>query len=90
MLENGALKIIYHGTDEVMLVHEEIHNFHSPPNRPIVRMKKSRRLKWAGLATHIVKMRKVYKILVGKPKNRDCAEDLGVDDRMTLKLILRT
>jgi hypothetical protein len=33
-------------------------------------------------------MRKVYKILVGKPKGRDHAEDLGVDGKLMLEWIL--
>jgi hypothetical protein len=37
-------------------------------NRPIVRMIKSRRMKWVGHAARIRKMRKVYKICIGKPE----------------------
>jgi hypothetical protein len=36
----------------------------------------------------VVEERKVYKVLVGKPKERDHSEDQGVDGRMGSELIL--
>jgi hypothetical protein len=45
----------------------------------IVRIIKSRRIKWAINVARIVDMRKTYKSLVAKPEGRDHSEDLGVD-----------
>jgi hypothetical protein len=47
---------------------EELHNFYSPPN--IIRQLKSRRMRWVGHVAHIGEERKLYKVLVGKPKGK--------------------
>jgi hypothetical protein len=50
------------------LHNEELHNLYSSPN--IIRMIKSRRMRWAG---HVARMEKkviAYRILVGKPERR--------------------
>jgi hypothetical protein len=44
---------------------KEFHNLYSSPS--IIRMTKSRRLKWAG---HTGRMEEAYRILVGKPEGR--------------------
>jgi hypothetical protein len=47
---------------------EELHNLYSSPS--IIRMIKSRRMRWAG---HVVRMeakRNAYRILVGKPEGK--------------------
>jgi hypothetical protein len=46
----------------------ELHNLYSSPN--IIRQIKSRRMRWAGNVAHKGEKRKVYKVLVGKPKRR--------------------
>jgi hypothetical protein len=43
---------------------EELHNLYSSPN--IIRMIKSRRMKWAGHVSCMEEMRNAFKILVGK------------------------
>jgi hypothetical protein len=45
---------------------EEIHTSYSSPN--IVRIIKSRRMRWTGHAARMWEMRKAYKIFVGKPE----------------------
>jgi len=56
-------------TGELRRLHnEELNDLYSSPN--IVRMIKSRRMRWAG---HVVRMgeeRGVYRVLVGKPEGR--------------------
>jgi hypothetical protein len=50
------------------LNNEELHNLYSSPN--IIRMIKSRRMRWAG---HVARMRETmnaYRILVGKPEGK--------------------
>jgi hypothetical protein len=47
---------------------EELHNFYSSPN--IIRMIKSRRMRWAGHVARMGEKRNAYKILVGKPEGK--------------------
>jgi hypothetical protein len=46
----------------------ELHNLYSLPD--IIMQIKSWRMRWAGHVVHIGKVRKVYKVLVGKPKGK--------------------
>ena len=50
------------------LHNEELNDFHSSPN--IVRVIKSRRMRWAGHVAHMGKERGVYRVLVGKPEGK--------------------
>jgi hypothetical protein len=52
---------------------EELHNLYSSPD--IIRWIKSRRMTWVGYVTRMGEERKVNKLLVGKPKERDHSED---------------
>jgi hypothetical protein len=59
--------------DEVMgdwrkLYNEELHNLYFSPN--IIRMIKSRRMRWAGHVARMGETRNAYRILVGKPEGR--------------------
>jgi len=71
VFENRVLRRIYGPKrDEVTgeLHNEELNNLYSSPN--IVRVIKSRRMRWAG---HVARMREgrgVYWVLVGKPEGR--------------------
>jgi len=47
---------------------EELNDLYSSSN--IVRMIKSRRMKWAGHLTHMGERRDVYRVLVGKPEGK--------------------
>jgi hypothetical protein len=48
------------------LHNDELRNMHSSPN--IVRVIKSRRMRWAGHVARMREGRSVYKVLVGRPK----------------------
>jgi len=74
VFENKALRRIFGPRrDEVTgewrrLHNEELNDLYSSPN--IVRVKKSRRMRWAG---HVVRMgegRGVYRVLVGEPEGK--------------------
>jgi hypothetical protein len=46
----------------------ELHNFYSSPS--IIRVIKSRRMRWAGHAAQMGEKRNAYRILVGKPEGK--------------------
>jgi hypothetical protein len=50
------------------LHNEELHNLYSSPS--IIRIIKSRKMRWAGHVTRIGEKRNVYKLLVGKPEGK--------------------
>ena len=50
------------------LHNEELNDLYCSPN--IVRMIKSRRMKWAGHAARTGKRRGIYRLLVGKPEGK--------------------
>jgi hypothetical protein len=50
------------------LHNEELHNLYSPPN--IIRMNKSRTIRWAGHVARMGEKRNAYIKLVGKPKGK--------------------
>ena len=50
------------------LHNEEINDLYSSPN--IVRVIKSRRMRWAGHVTRMGEEREVYRVLVGKPEGK--------------------
>jgi hypothetical protein len=63
---------------------EELHNLHSSPN--IVRVIKSRRMRWAGHVARMGEGRGVYRVLVRiARRRRDHWEDLGVGGSITLR-----
>jgi hypothetical protein len=45
---------------------EELYNFYSSPN--IIRVIKSRRMRWVGHVEWMGEMRNAYKVLAGKPE----------------------
>jgi len=96
VFENKVLRRIYGpGRDEVTgewsrLHNEELNDLYSSPN--IVRVIKSRRMRWAGHVARMVEERGVYRDLVGKPEGRregDYWGDLGVDGWIILGRISR-
>ena len=74
MFENRVLRRIFGPKrDEVTrewrkLHNEELNDLYSSPN--VVRVIKSRRMKWAGQVARMEEGRVVYKVLVGKPERK--------------------
>jgi hypothetical protein len=74
VFENRVLRRIFGPKrDEEMgdwrkLHNDELHNLYSSPN--IIKMIKSRRMRWAGHVTRMGEMRNAYMILVGKPEGK--------------------
>jgi hypothetical protein len=74
VFENRVLRRIFGPRrDEVTgdwrkLHNEELRNLYSSPN--IIRMIKSRRVKWTGHVARMGKPRNAYRILVGKPEGK--------------------
>jgi hypothetical protein len=74
VLEKRVLRIIF-GTEREEVVggwrrlhNEELHNLYATPN--IIRVKKSRRMRWAELVACIGEVKNAYKILVRKPEGK--------------------
>ena len=93
MFENRVLRRIFgprrhEVTGEWRRLHNaDLNDFYSSPN--IVRVIKSRRMRWAG---HVVRMGEeweFYRVLVGKPEGRRHWGDLGVDGLIILERISR-
>ena len=93
VFENMVLRRIFGPRrDEVTgewrrLHNEELNDLYSSPN--IVRVIKSRRMRWAGHVVHMGEERVVYRALVGKPEGRNHRGDLGVDGWIILGRISR-
>jgi hypothetical protein len=74
LFENRVLRRIFGPKrDEVTgewrkLHNEELHNLYASPN--IIRMIKSRRMRWEGHVARMGEKRNAYRILVGKPEGR--------------------
>jgi hypothetical protein len=74
VFENRVLRRIFGAKgDEVTgewrkLHNEELSDLFSSPN--IVRVIKSRRMRWAGHVARVEKMKDVYRVLVGKPEGK--------------------
>ena len=66
---------------------EELHSLYRSPN--IVRVIKSRRLRWAGHVARMEEDRISFKILTGKLQERDLSGGLGVDGRTILEWTLK-
>jgi len=64
-----------------------LNDFYTSPN--IVRVIKSRRMRWAGHVARMIEERVVYRVLVGKLEERDHWGDLGVDGCVILGRICR-
>jgi hypothetical protein len=67
-------------------VNEELHRLYSAPS--IIRMIKSRRMRWAGHVARMGEKRNAYRILVESQKVRDHWEDLDVGGWTILEWIL--
>jgi hypothetical protein len=58
----------------------EIRNLYPSPN--IIKVIKSRNMRWAGNVASMGCMRNSYHILVGKPEGKNYLEDLDVDEKI--------
>ena len=67
---------------------EELNDLYSSPN--IVRVIKSRRMRWAGHVARMCEERGVYRVLLGKPEVRNYWGDLDVDEWIILGCISRS
>jgi hypothetical protein len=74
MFENSVLRRIFRAKRDEMiggwrkLHNEELHNMYCSPN--IIRMIKSRRMRWAGHVARMGETWNAYRILVGKPEGK--------------------
>jgi hypothetical protein len=68
------------------LHNEELHSLYSSPN--IVRMIKSRRMRWTVQVARMGKGRGAYRVWLGGPKVRDHWDDIGLGRRITLSWTL--
>jgi hypothetical protein len=73
VFENRVLRRIFGPKREedgpwIKLHNDELHSLYSSPN--IVRVIKSRRMRWAGHMARIGEGRGVYRVLVGKPEGK--------------------
>jgi hypothetical protein len=68
------------------LHNDELHSLYSSSN--IVRVIKSRRMRWAGHVARMGEGRGVYRVFVGRPEARDHWEDLGVGGKISLRWTL--
>jgi hypothetical protein len=64
-------------------LHNELHSLYPSPN--IVRVIKSRRMKWAGHMAHMGEEEVFMEFQFGGLKVRDHWEDLGIGGRITLR-----
>ena len=91
VFENRVLRRVFGPKrDEVTgewrkLYNEELRDLYSLPN--IVRVVKSRRMRWAGHVARMGEGRGVYRVLVGKPEGKSHWGDLDVDGRIILRWI---
>ena len=69
------------------LHNEELNDVYSSPN--IVQVIKLKRMRLPGHVAHTGERRGVYRVLVGKPEERDHLGDPGIDWRMILRWIFR-
>jgi hypothetical protein len=74
--ENKVLRRIFEPKrDEVTggwrnLHNEELHDLYSSPNTSIIRIIKSRRMRWAGHVVRMGEKRNAYRLFVGKPEGK--------------------
>jgi hypothetical protein len=87
VFENRVLRRIFGPKSEedrwwIKLHIDELHNLYSSPN--IVRVIKSRRMRWAGHVARMGRGDEFTGFWLGGPKVRDHWEDIGVGGRITL------
>jgi hypothetical protein len=94
VFENRELRRIFGPKrDEVTgewrkLYNGKFHNLYSSPD--IIRQIKLRRMRWTRHVAPMGEWRRIYKVLAGKPTERNHLKDQGVDGRMGSKWTLGT
>ena len=94
VFENRVLRRVFEPKkDEVTgewrkLHNDEFRDFYSLPN--IVRVVKSRRMRWARHVARMGEGRGVHRVLVGKPEGKTPLGALDVDGRIILRWIFGT
>jgi hypothetical protein len=74
-------------TSEHRTLHnEQLHDRYNSPN--IIRVIKSRRMRWARHVARIGEMRNAYKVLVSKSEGKNHSKNVGLDGRIILERIL--
>ena len=71
----------------IKLYNEELNDLCSSPN--IVRVIKSRRMRWVGHVVRMDESRGAYRVLLGNLRERDHVEDPSLDRRIILRWIFR-
>jgi len=93
VFENRVLRRIFGSKrDEVTGEWRKLHNDELDDlccSHSIFRVIKSRRMRWAGHVACMGERRGVYRVLVGKPEERDHLEDPGVYGRIILRWIFK-
>jgi hypothetical protein len=93
LFENRVLRRIFgpkrdEATGEWRRLHnEELNDLYSSPS--IIRVIKSRRMRWAGHVARMGEKRGAYRSLVGRPEGRRSLGRRGVDGRIILKWIFK-
>jgi hypothetical protein len=94
VFENRALRRIFGPErDEVTagcskLRNKELHSVYFSPNRPIIMLIKSRRMRWTGLVECMRQIRNGYTILIAKLPGSSALGNPGIDGRTILERIL--
>ena len=86
--ENRVLRIFGPKRDEVIgewrkLYNEELNDLYSSPN--IVRVIKSRGMRWAGHVVHVGEGRGMYRVWLGSMREGDCWSDSGIGGRIIFR-----
>ena len=93
MFKNKVLKRIFEPLKDMVrrewgkLHNEELNDLYSSPN--IVRVIKSRRIRWAGHVARMGERRGVYRVWWGNLRERYHLGDPGLDGKIIIRLILR-
>jgi len=93
VFENRVLRRIFvprrdEVTGEWRKLHtEEVNDLYCSPN--ILRVIKSRRMRWSGHVARMGERRGLYSVLMGKSEGKDHLGDPGVDGKIILRRIFR-
>jgi hypothetical protein len=92
VFENRGLRRIFGPKNDIKREWRRLHSeelYALNPSTNVIRVIKSRRLRWAGCVVRKGEKRGAYRVLVGKREERDHLEDPDVHWKMILKWILK-